>query len=83
RRHSRLRLSITGSRQVIPHQHPAISEDFQQGRDLYVNNTDLSPVSSCTLLCMAPHSRASGNTHTAPIVKQHTAHSYPFDRPSR
>ncbi|CAI9568787.1 unnamed protein product [Staurois parvus] len=29
-----------------------------QGRGLYVNNTDLSPVSSCTLLCMALHRRA-------------------------
>ncbi|CAI9591844.1 unnamed protein product [Staurois parvus] len=51
---------------------PAISEDFQQGRDLYVNNTDLSPVSSCTLLCMVLHSRAIQSTHN-PIVKQHTA----------
>ncbi|CAI9562430.1 unnamed protein product, partial [Staurois parvus] len=49
--------------------------DFRElptrGRDLYVNNTDLSPVSSCTLLCMAVHSRASVK-HTGHIVKQHT-----------
>ncbi|CAI9588081.1 unnamed protein product, partial [Staurois parvus] len=37
----------------------------RMGRDLYVNNTDLSPVSSCTLLCMALHSRASvKHTHS-------------------
>ncbi|CAI9590449.1 unnamed protein product [Staurois parvus] len=29
-----------------------------RGRDLYVNNTDFSPVSSCMLLCMALHSTA-------------------------
>ncbi|CAI9548261.1 unnamed protein product, partial [Staurois parvus] len=29
-----------------------------QERELYVNNTVLSPVSSCTLLCMALHIRA-------------------------
>ncbi|CAI9621312.1 unnamed protein product [Staurois parvus] len=33
--------------------------DRQRGRDLCINNTYLSPVSSCTLLCMALHSRAS------------------------
>ncbi|CAI9541506.1 unnamed protein product [Staurois parvus] len=35
-----------------------------------INNTDLSPVSSCTL-CIALHSRAIQSTHSL-IVKQHT-----------
>ncbi|CAI9604846.1 unnamed protein product [Staurois parvus] len=30
---------------------------FQGGGELFVNKTDLSPVSSCTLLCMAVCSR--------------------------
>ncbi|CAI9556518.1 unnamed protein product, partial [Staurois parvus] len=63
--HLQPRLSITGSRQVIPRQHPVISVYYRWGRDPYVNNTDLSSVSSCTLLCMALHSRASVK-HTQP-----------------
>ncbi|CAI9595710.1 unnamed protein product, partial [Staurois parvus] len=58
---------------------------FQRGRELYVNNTVLSTVSCCTLLCMVLHSRAIQSsvptvesTHTA---YSKTAHSYPFDRP--
>ncbi|CAI9622742.1 unnamed protein product, partial [Staurois parvus] len=51
--------SITGSWPVILLQHPAISECHRRGRDLYVNITVLFSVSSCTLLCMALHSRAS------------------------
>ncbi|CAI9546917.1 unnamed protein product, partial [Staurois parvus] len=58
-------LSNTGSQPVISRWHPAISEYYRWGRDLYVNNTDLSPVSSCTLLCMALHRRASIK-HTQP-----------------
>ncbi|CAI9563522.1 unnamed protein product, partial [Staurois parvus] len=44
------------------------------GRELYVNNTVLSHVSSSTLLCMALPSRATGKHRHSPIVKhiQHT-----------
>ncbi|CAI9589340.1 unnamed protein product, partial [Staurois parvus] len=67
-RHSRPRLSITGFQPVIPRRHPVITEYLQQGRDLCINKTDLSPVNSFTLLCMALHSGAiQGNT--AHIVK--------------
>ncbi|CAI9599268.1 unnamed protein product, partial [Staurois parvus] len=59
RRNSQPQLSITGSRPVIPRWHMVIAEYLQWGRDLCVNNTHLSPVSSCTLLCMALYSRAS------------------------
>ncbi|CAI9577008.1 unnamed protein product, partial [Staurois parvus] len=45
---------------VIPHRYPLITEYYRWGRDLYINNTDLSPVCSCTLLCIALHSTASG-----------------------
>ncbi|CAI9578035.1 unnamed protein product [Staurois parvus] len=34
-----------------------IAEHYRRGRELYVNNTVLSLVSSCTLLCMVLHSR--------------------------
>ncbi|CAI9599164.1 unnamed protein product, partial [Staurois parvus] len=44
---------------------PVITEYHQLGRDLCTNNTDLSPVSCCTLLCMALHNRASvKHTHS-------------------
>ncbi|CAI9590951.1 unnamed protein product [Staurois parvus] len=45
--------------------HPVITKYYRRGRELYVvKNTVLSPVSSCRLLCMALHSRASGkHTH--------------------
>ncbi|CAI9586583.1 unnamed protein product, partial [Staurois parvus] len=52
-----------------------------QGRDLCVNNTDLSPVSFFTLLCIALHSRAIQSNvltqveHTQHTVKQHPAQS--------
>ncbi|CAI9574338.1 unnamed protein product, partial [Staurois parvus] len=46
----------------IPRRHPAISENYQRGRDLCINNIDLSPVSFCTLLCMALYSRAIQNS---------------------
>ncbi|CAI9617465.1 unnamed protein product, partial [Staurois parvus] len=36
----------------------AIAKEHRQGRGLYVNNKDLSPVSTSTLLCIAVHSRA-------------------------
>ncbi|CAI9574339.1 unnamed protein product, partial [Staurois parvus] len=63
----------------IPQRHPAISENYQRGRDLCINNIDLSLVSSCTLLCMAVHSRAIQNSvltvkHSR-LSKTHTAHS--------
>ncbi|CAI9611536.1 unnamed protein product, partial [Staurois parvus] len=51
RRHSLPRLSITGSQPVITCWHSVITEYYRRGRDLCINNTDLSPVSSCTLLC--------------------------------
>ncbi|CAI9618572.1 unnamed protein product, partial [Staurois parvus] len=50
---------------------PSDLRGFLTGRDLYVNNTDLSPVSSCTLLCMALNSNAI-QRNTAHTVKQHT-----------
>ncbi|CAI9561760.1 unnamed protein product, partial [Staurois parvus] len=65
-------LSITGSRTEIPCWHPAC-----------INNTDLSPVSSCLCMlhsikllcraiCMALHSRAEHtNTHTAHCKHTH------------
>ncbi|CAI9558848.1 unnamed protein product, partial [Staurois parvus] len=71
--HSRPRLSITGSRPVITHWHPKIAEYHRWGRELYVTIV-ISPVSSCTLLCMALHSRASGK-HTQPHSKTHTQHT--------
>ncbi|CAI9540745.1 unnamed protein product, partial [Staurois parvus] len=40
-------------------QYSVIVDYLQRGTDLCINNTDLSPVSSCTLLCMVLHSRAS------------------------
>ncbi|CAI9550242.1 unnamed protein product, partial [Staurois parvus] len=52
-----------------------------RGRDLYVNNTDISSVSSCTLLCMALHSSHTKavclqcKAHTQHTVKEHRAHS--------
>ncbi|CAI9562306.1 unnamed protein product, partial [Staurois parvus] len=67
--HSRPWLSIIGSRLFVSHQHPVISEYLRRGRDLWINNIDISPFNSCTLFCMALHSRAS-ETHT-----QHTASS--------
>ncbi|CAI9540973.1 unnamed protein product, partial [Staurois parvus] len=69
------RLSITGSRPVITWRHPVITKYYRRGRELYVNNAVLSPVSSCTLLCMALHSRASGKHIHSLIVKTHTTHS--------
>ncbi|CAI9568281.1 unnamed protein product [Staurois parvus] len=39
-----------------------------QERDLCINNTVLSPVSSCTLLCMALDSRATQSS----VCKAHT-----------
>ncbi|CAI9585454.1 unnamed protein product, partial [Staurois parvus] len=48
-------------------QHPVIAKYYCWRRDLCINNTHLSLVSSCTLLFMALHS-----THTAHNVKQHT-----------
>ncbi|CAI9579446.1 unnamed protein product, partial [Staurois parvus] len=63
--HWRPHLSITRYRKVIHHRYQAIILDHGWGRDLYVNNTDLSPFNSCTLLCMALHSRASvKHTHS-------------------
>ncbi|CAI9602788.1 unnamed protein product, partial [Staurois parvus] len=41
----------TSYRGPVQRSQPAIFKDFRRGRDLHVNNTDLSPVSSCTLLC--------------------------------
>ncbi|CAI9622034.1 unnamed protein product, partial [Staurois parvus] len=49
------------------------------GRELFVNKTVLSPVSSCTLLCMAVHSTAMQSSvlvvkhKHSPVCK--TAHS--------
>ncbi|CAI9567456.1 unnamed protein product, partial [Staurois parvus] len=63
--HPRPQLSITGSRAVITRRHPVITEYLQRRSDLCINNTYLSLVSSCTLLCMALKSRAS-ETHTQP-----------------
>ncbi|CAI9574548.1 unnamed protein product, partial [Staurois parvus] len=65
------RLSITESCPVITLYNPVIAEYYRRGRELYGNNTDLSPGSSCTLLCMALHSRAIQSMHNL-IVKQHT-----------
>ncbi|CAI9610343.1 unnamed protein product [Staurois parvus] len=42
---------------------------------MYVNNTYLSPVSTCTLLCIAEQSKAlcwHSKAHTQQTVKQHT-----------
>ncbi|CAI9536571.1 unnamed protein product [Staurois parvus] len=39
--------------------HPVIEEYLRRGRDLFINNTDFSPVCSCTLLCMALPIRTS------------------------
>ncbi|CAI9549447.1 unnamed protein product, partial [Staurois parvus] len=60
-------LSITGSWALITRQHSVLAEYYQRGREQYVNNTVLSPVSSCTLLCMALHSRIS-RKHTQHIM---------------
>ncbi|CAI9577874.1 unnamed protein product, partial [Staurois parvus] len=68
------RLSITGSRPANTRWHPVIDEYYQRRRELYVNNTVLSPVSSSTLLCMAVHSTSSGKHRHSPIVK-HTQHT--------
>ncbi|CAI9562139.1 unnamed protein product, partial [Staurois parvus] len=59
--HRRWRLQplITRSQTVIPCRHLAIAEYHLWGRGLYVNNTDLSPVSSSKLPCIALHSRAT------------------------
>ncbi|CAI9606522.1 unnamed protein product, partial [Staurois parvus] len=42
------------------------------GRELYVNNTVLSPVSSCTLFCMALHSTAIQSSVLTVESTQHT-----------
>ncbi|CAI9538435.1 unnamed protein product, partial [Staurois parvus] len=68
--HSWPQLSITGSWPVIPRRHPAISKDFQRGGDLYINNTHISPVSSCTLLCMALRLCIA-----QPVKHKHSTHS--------
>ncbi|CAI9601291.1 unnamed protein product, partial [Staurois parvus] len=75
--------SITRSQLVIICRCPVIAEYYRRGRELYVNNTVLSPVISCTLLCMALHSIAEPyktvclqwKAITQHTVKQHTAHS--------
>ncbi|CAI9580864.1 unnamed protein product [Staurois parvus] len=59
--------------QVIPCRHPAIAKHHRRERDLYVNNTNLSPVISCTMLCIVLHSRVI-QTHTH-IAHCKTAHS--------
>ncbi|CAI9536487.1 unnamed protein product, partial [Staurois parvus] len=56
----------------IPRRHSAIVEYYRRGRDLCINNTDLSPLSSCTLLCMALHSRAIQNSV---LTVKHTRHT--------
>ncbi|CAI9543447.1 unnamed protein product, partial [Staurois parvus] len=64
--HSWCWLSITGYQSVITRWHPEIAKYYRQERELYVNSTVLSPVSSCTLFCMAQHGRASAkHTHRA------------------
>ncbi|CAI9607551.1 unnamed protein product [Staurois parvus] len=44
-----------------------------RGRELYVNSTCLSPVNSCTLLCMALHSRT---TQSSVLTVQSTDTAY-------
>ncbi|CAI9595364.1 unnamed protein product, partial [Staurois parvus] len=45
---------------VITCRRPVIAEHLQWGGGgLFVNKTVLSPVSSCTLLCMAVHTKAN------------------------
>ncbi|CAI9623249.1 unnamed protein product [Staurois parvus] len=50
-------MSITGSQPLILSRDSVIVGGAD-GRGLYVNNTDLSPVSMYRLLCIALHSRA-------------------------
>ncbi|CAI9533989.1 unnamed protein product [Staurois parvus] len=57
--------------------HSVITEYYQWGKELYVNDTVLSPISSCTLLCMALHNRAVQSSvltveSTQHTMKQHT-----------
>ncbi|CAI9562827.1 unnamed protein product, partial [Staurois parvus] len=57
--------------------------NYRRGRDLCINNTDLSPVSTCTLLCMAllcrtsvKHTQHNNTEHTVnPLI---TPHVNPF-----
>ncbi|CAI9585991.1 unnamed protein product, partial [Staurois parvus] len=68
------RLSIAGFQLVITCPHLVITEYYQRGRDLYVNNTVFSLANSCTLLCMALHSGAS-RKHTHSLIVKHTQHT--------
>ncbi|CAI9622635.1 unnamed protein product, partial [Staurois parvus] len=58
-----------------------IAKYYQWGRELYVNNTVLSPVSSCTLLCVALHSTAIQSSMLTVESTQHSLTVNPLITP--